>query len=50
MTNSEIQKYCKARLFSEVGKRTPIAIRFSTVGMLGHHNGDMNRYLKKPGG
>ncbi|XP_068210848.1 catalase-like [Palaemon carinicauda] len=28
----DITKYCKANLFSEVGKRTPIAVRFSTVG------------------
>uniref|UniRef100_K3X6S3 Catalase n=1 Tax=Globisporangium ultimum (strain ATCC 200006 / CBS 805.95 / DAOM BR144) TaxID=431595 RepID=K3X6S3_GLOUD len=27
-----ITKFCKAKLFSHVGKRTPIAIRFSTVG------------------
>ena len=32
VTNSEITKYCKAKLFSHVGKRTPIAARFSTVG------------------
>ncbi|GFR09547.1 catalase [Trichonephila clavata] len=28
----DITKYCKAKLFSEVGKKTPIAVRFSTVG------------------
>lgn len=28
----DITKYCKADLFSQVGKRTPIFIRFSTVG------------------
>lgn len=27
----DISKYCKAGLFSEIGKRTPIAMRFSTV-------------------
>lgn len=28
------KKYCKAALFREVGKRTPLFIRFSTVGTL----------------
>jgi catalase len=28
----DITKYSKASVFSEIGKRTPIAIRFSTVG------------------
>jgi len=28
----DISKYCKASVFEAVGKRTPIAIRFSTVG------------------
>ncbi|KAF2361008.1 Catalase immune-responsive domain [Trinorchestia longiramus] len=28
----DITKYCKAAIFSEVGKKTPLAIRFSTVG------------------
>lgn len=28
----DITKYCKASLFSNIGKRTPIAVRFSTVG------------------
>uniref|UniRef100_A0A1I7ZZ92 Catalase n=1 Tax=Steinernema glaseri TaxID=37863 RepID=A0A1I7ZZ92_9BILA len=28
----DITKYCKADIFSEVGKRTPMFIRFSTVG------------------
>ncbi len=28
----DISKYCKADVFSEVGKRTPIVARFSTVG------------------
>lgn len=32
VTNSEITKYCKAKLFERIGKRTDIAIRFSTVG------------------
>ncbi|GFR17455.1 catalase [Trichonephila clavata] len=32
----DITKYCKAKLFSEVGKKTPIAVRFSFVsGELG---------------
>lgn len=29
VTSSEITKYCKAKLFSHVGKRTPLAVRFS---------------------
>ncbi|KAF1314264.1 Catalase, partial [Globisporangium splendens] len=32
VTHSDITKYCKAKLFGQVGKRTPIGIRFSTVG------------------
>lgn len=28
----DITKYCKAKVFSEIGKRTPVAVRFSTVG------------------
>ena len=28
----DISMYCKAKVFSQVGKRTPIAVRFSTVG------------------
>ena len=28
----DVTKYCKANLFSEIGKRTPIFARFSTVG------------------
>lgn len=32
VTSTEIQKYCKAKLFQQVGKRTPLAVRFSTVG------------------
>ena len=32
VTSPEIVKYCKAALFSHVGKKTPLAIRFSTVG------------------
>lgn len=32
VTDPEIQKYSAAKLFSQVGKRTPIAVRFSTVG------------------
>jgi len=31
VTHSEITKYCKAKLFSQVGKRTPIGVRFSYV-------------------
>lgn len=32
VTSTEITKYCKAKLFSTLGKKTPVAIRFSTVG------------------
>lgn len=28
----DITEYCKAKVFEHIGKRTPIAIRFSTVG------------------
>lgn len=28
----DITKYCKAKIFSELGKRTPVSVRFSTVG------------------
>lgn len=28
----DISQYCKAKVFSHIGKRTPIAVRFSTVG------------------
>lgn len=28
----DITKYCKAKVFSEVGKKTPVFVRFSTVG------------------
>ncbi len=31
MTRPEITKYCRAALFNTVGKRTPVAARFSTV-------------------
>uniref|UniRef100_K3X6X7 Catalase n=1 Tax=Globisporangium ultimum (strain ATCC 200006 / CBS 805.95 / DAOM BR144) TaxID=431595 RepID=K3X6X7_GLOUD len=31
VTHSDITKYCKAKLFDQVGKRTPIAVRFSYV-------------------
>ena len=31
----DITKYCKADFLSEVGKRTPVAARFSTVGESG---------------
>lgn len=27
----DITKYCKAKVFSEIGKKTPLAVRFSTV-------------------
>lgn len=28
----DISKYCKAKIFDKVGKRTPLVVRFSTVG------------------
>ncbi|EEB14972.1 Catalase, putative [Pediculus humanus corporis] len=28
----DIRKYCRASVFSEIGKKTPVAVRFSTVG------------------
>ena len=31
----DITQYSKAKVFSRIGKRTPIAVRFSTVGELG---------------
>ena len=32
VTSPAISQFCKAKLFSSVGKRTPVAVRFSTVG------------------
>lgn len=32
VTNLEIKKYCKAKLFDTLKKRTPVVARFSTVG------------------
>ncbi|CAN0235418.1 unnamed protein product [Ascophyllum nodosum] len=32
VTTPELKSLCKAKMFSHVGKRTPVAIRFSTVG------------------
>lgn len=29
---ADITKYCKAKLFNKIGKRTPVFLRFSTVG------------------
>ena len=34
----DITKYCKAKVFSEIGKKTPIGVRFSTVGQLAHRS------------
>ncbi|MGB4984475.1 MAG: catalase [Erysipelotrichaceae bacterium] len=31
VTNTEIKKYTKAKLFQEIGKKTPVFVRFSTV-------------------
>ena len=30
----DVTKHCKAQVFSEIGKRTPIGVRFSTIGQL----------------
>ena len=30
----DITKYSKAKVFEHIGKRTPIAVRFSTVGKM----------------
>ena len=32
VTSDEIRRYCKANMFEHVGKTTPLAVRFSTVG------------------
>jgi catalase len=32
VTSPAITQYCKAKVFQNVGKRTPVAVRFSTVG------------------
>jgi catalase len=32
VTSPALTQYCKAKLFSQVGKKTPLAVRFSTVG------------------
>jgi catalase len=32
VTSPAINQYCKAKVFQHVGKRTPVAARFSTVG------------------
>jgi len=32
VTNPDLPKWCKAKLFNKVGKRTPVFTRFSTVG------------------
>lgn len=32
----DITRYCKAKVFEHVGKTTPIAVRFSTVGKDNH--------------
>ena len=29
----DVTKYCKAKIFDRIGKRTPCVVRFSTVGM-----------------
>lgn len=37
----DITRYCKAKVFEHVGKTTPIAVRFSTVGtfLYGYYTG-----------
>lgn len=32
----DITRYCRAKVFEHVGKTTPIAVRFSTVGKNSH--------------
>uniref|UniRef100_A0A6B2E5N7 Catalase n=1 Tax=Phlebotomus kandelakii TaxID=1109342 RepID=A0A6B2E5N7_9DIPT len=32
VTHDEIKKYCAAKVFDTIGKKTPVAVRFSTVG------------------
>ncbi|GAM20409.1 hypothetical protein SAMD00019534_035840 [Acytostelium subglobosum LB1] len=32
VTNADLPKWCRAKLFNSVGKRTPVFARFSTVG------------------
>ena len=32
VTNTAITQYCKAKMFENTGKTTPVAVRFSTVG------------------
>jgi catalase len=32
VTSTQFSGLCKAKLFESVGKRTPVAVRFSTVG------------------
>lgn len=32
VTSTAIAQYCKAKMFQSVGKSTPVAVRFSTVG------------------
>jgi len=32
VTSTEITKYCRAKMFESLRKRTPVAVRFSTVG------------------
>lgn len=34
MTTPELKGLCKGKMFSHVGKRTPVAVRFSTVRFL----------------
>ena len=35
----DITKYCKAKVFEQIGKKTPLAVRFSTVGECGDGRG-----------
>ncbi len=30
----DISQYCKAEVFDTIGKKTPVAVRFSTVGKM----------------
>ena len=39
----DITKYCKADVFSEIGKKTRVCVRFSTVGEKGRGEGGRER-------
>lgn len=41
----DVTKYCKAKIFDRIGKRTPCVVRFSTVGMYNHYTFPLQKYL-----